>query len=80
MHYHNKRNIRKKRVNRKQPLAWNTLLLEGIFQGSKKFMQLSLKPKNPSLRENIKKGDQKYEKFRGIRKCLSESVKECIKF
>ena len=34
----------KKRVN-KQPLAWSTLLLERIFQGSKKFMQLSLKPK-----------------------------------
>ena len=49
MHHHNKRSIRK-RV-KKQPLAWNALLLERIFWGSKKFMQLSLKPKNPSLRE-----------------------------
>ena len=55
MHHHNKRNTRKKRVNKKQPLAWSTLILERIFQGSKKFMQLSLKPKNPSLREYQKK-------------------------
>ena len=43
-------------------------------------MQLSLKPKNPSLRENIKKGDQKYEKFESVRKCLSKNVKECAEF
>ena len=80
MHHHNKRNIRKKRVNKKQPLAWSTLLLERIFQGSKKFMQLSLKPKNPSLRENIKKGDKKYEKFESVRKCLPQSANECAEF
>ena len=78
MHHHNKRNIRKKkRVNKKQPLAWGTLLLEGVFQGSKKFMQLSLKYKKPSLRDNIKKGDLKYEKFESVRKCLPQIVKEC---
>ena len=80
MHHHNKRNIKikkiKKMVKKKQPLAWSTLLLEGTIQGSKKFMQLSLKPKNPSLRENIRKGDQKYEKFESVRKCLPQSVKE----
>ena len=79
MHHHNKRNIRKEKVNKEQPLAWSTLLLERIFQGSKKFMQISLKPKNPNLREYHNK-DQKYEKFRGMRKCLSESVKECAEF
>ena len=66
--------------NKKQPLAWSTLLLEGIFQGSKKFMQLSLKPKNPSFKENIKKGDQKYEKFESMKKCLPQSVKEYLEF
>ena len=80
MHYHNKRNIRKKRVNRKQPLAWSTLLLEGIFQGSKKFMQLSLKPKNPSLRKNIKKGDQKYEKFESVRSVSPRAKKSVLNF
>ena len=56
MHHHNKRNTRKKkRVNKKQPLAWSTLILERIFWGLKKFMQLSLKPKNPSLREYQKR-------------------------
>ena len=50
MHHHNKRNIRK-RADKKQPLAWSAFLLERIFLGSKKFTQLSLKDKNPSLRE-----------------------------
>ena len=31
MHHHNKRNIRK-RVNKKQPLAWSILLLEEYFR------------------------------------------------
>ena len=69
MHHHNKRNIRKEKRNMEQPFAWSTFLLERIFQGSKKFMQLSLKPTNPNLRE-YQNGDQKYEKFRGMRKCL----------
>ena len=42
-------------------------------------MQLSLKPKNPSLRE-YQNRDQKYEKFRGMRKSLSKSVKESAEF
>ena len=42
-------------------------------------MQLSLKPKNPILRE-YQNGDQKYDKFWGMRKCLSENVKECAEF
>ena len=63
----------------KKPLAWRTLLLEWIFQGSKKFMQLSLKPKIPSLRE-YQNGDQKYKTFESVRKCLSEIVKESAKF
>ena len=29
--------------------------LKGCFRVQKKFMQLSLKPKNPSLRENTRK-------------------------
>ena len=49
MHHHNKKSIRKRVM--KQPLAWSAFLLEMIFLGSKKFTQLSLKDKNPSLRE-----------------------------
>ena len=41
-------------------------------------MQLSLKPKNPSLRE-YQNGNQKYENFESVRKYLYESVKECQK-
>ena len=59
MHYHYKRNIRKnKGGNKKQPLAQSTLLLERIFQGSNKFMQLSLKPKNPNLKEYQRWGSE----------------------
>ena len=61
---------KKKKVNKKQPLAWSTLLFVRIFQGSKKFLQSTLNPKNPSLRE-YQNGDKKYGKFRGMRKCLS---------
>ena len=46
----------KKRVIGNNLLHGALLLLERKFQDSKKFMQLSLKPKNPSLRENTKKG------------------------
>ena len=37
------------------------------------------KPKNPSLREYHNR-DQKYEKFRSVRKCLSMNVKESAEF
>ena len=70
---------KKKRFNKKQPLAWSTLLLERIFQGSKKFMQLSLKPKNPSLRE-YQNGDQKYEKSEWEKVSPLESIKESAEF
>ena len=43
-------------------------------------MQLSLKPKNPSLRENIKKGDQKYEKFERVRSVSPRAKKSVLNF
>ena len=42
-------------------------------------MQLSLKPKNPTLRE-YQNGDKKYEKFKSVRKCPSMNVKEFAEF
>ena len=58
----------KKRVIENNLLHGALLLLERMFYGSKKFMQLSLKPKNPSLRENTRKGG---EKFESVKMCLS---------
>ena len=43
-------------------------------------MQLSLKPKNPSLRENIKKEDQKYEKFESMRSVSPRAKKSVLNF
>ena len=54
MHYH----IIRKRV-KKKPLAWALFVLKMMFKGLKKFMQFSLKPKNPNLSSNTQKGNQK---------------------
>ena len=43
-------------------------------------MQLALKPKNPSLRENIKKEDQKYEKFESMRSVSPRAKKSVLNF
>ena len=54
MHLYYKKSIKKRVIGNN--LLHGALLLERMFQCSKKFMQLSLKPKNPSLRKNTKKG------------------------
>ena len=58
MHHHDKEKHKNKSV-RKQPLALAHFILEGMFQGSKKFFQFSLKPKNPNLDNNTQRWDQK---------------------
>ena len=58
-------------------LLHGALLLERMFQGSKRFIQLSLKPKNRSLKVNTRKKGS--EKFESVKSCLSQSVKECPK-
>ena len=50
MHYQLKE-IEEEEVKKNYLLHGRTLFLESIFLGSKKLMQLSLKPKNPCLQK-----------------------------
>ena len=50
MHHQNK-TTKEKKVKKNHLLQGRTLLIKGIFQGSKKFVQLPLKPKMPCLQK-----------------------------
>ena len=47
-----------KQKGQKATSYMSTLLLERMFQGSKKFMQLTLKPKNPSFNKKSERGSE----------------------
>ena len=66
----------KKRVIENNILHGALLLLERMFQGSKKFIQLFLKPKSPI--ENIRERIIKYEEFESLKECASQSVKKYV--
>ena len=53
----------------------STLLLKRMFQGSKKFMQFSLKPKNPNLSSNTQRGNRKYEQFKSLKSMPPRALK-----
>ena len=63
--------MKKEKGNQKQPLAWSTSSSWEDVLGFKEFIQLSLKPKNPSLRENTRK--EGWE----IWECEKMSLLEC---
>ena len=60
----------------KQPLAWAFFVLGRMFYGSKKLIQLSLKPKNLNLSSKTQKGDQKIWAIWKPQTYTSQSVKK----
>ena len=60
----------------KQPLAWAFFVLERMFYGSKKLIQLSLKPKNPNLSNKTQRRDQKIWAIWKPKTYTSQSVKK----